>query len=78
MAEVGGKRPRQTPIQFWGRKRDHNYRDCPHKGNKVKVVHNVHQEETMEDMGRSVPRVSIALDNKKADFQSHVFSKKKA
>jgi hypothetical protein len=28
------------------------YRDCPHRSDKVRVVHNVQQEETMEDMGK--------------------------
>jgi len=28
--------------------------------------------ETMEDMGRSVPRIYVALDNKQYEFQSHM------
>jgi hypothetical protein len=43
MADVGGKRPRQTPIQCWGCKGDHKYIDCRHKNDKVRVVHNVQQ-----------------------------------
>jgi hypothetical protein len=42
------------------------YRDCPHGAEKVRIVHNVQQDETMEDMGRNVPRIYAALDNKKA------------
>jgi hypothetical protein len=38
----------------------------------VRVVHNIQQAETMEDMGRSVPRMYTALDNKKVQFQSHM------
>jgi hypothetical protein len=72
MVEVGGKRPRQTPIQCWGCKGDHKYRDCPHKSDKVRVVHSVQQAETVEDMGRSVPRIYAALDNEQAKFQSHM------
>jgi hypothetical protein len=48
------------------------YRDCPHRGEKVRIVHNVQQAETVEDMGRSVPRIYAALDNKQAEFQSHM------
>jgi hypothetical protein len=72
MDEVGGKRPRKTPIQCWGCKGDHKYRDCPHKSDKVRAVHNVHQDEIVEDMGRSVPRIYASLDNKEVEFQSHM------
>jgi hypothetical protein len=40
------------------------FRDCPHRGEKVRIVHNVQQVETMEDMGRNVPRIYAALNNK--------------
>jgi hypothetical protein len=42
------------------------YRDCPHRSDKVRVVHNVQQVETVEDMCRSVPRIYASLDNKQA------------
>jgi hypothetical protein len=32
-------------------------RDCPHRREKVRTLHNVHQYETVEDMGRNVPRI---------------------
>jgi hypothetical protein len=38
----------------------------------VRTVHNVQQAETMEDMGISVPRIYATLDNKQAEFQSHM------
>jgi hypothetical protein len=44
------------------------YRDCPHKGEKVRTIHNVQHAETMEDMGINVPRIYEALDNKKEEF----------
>jgi hypothetical protein len=72
MAEVGGQRPRQTPIQCWGCQGDHKYRDCPHKNRKMRVVHNVQQAETVEDMGSRIPRIYAALDNKQVEFQSHM------
>jgi hypothetical protein len=55
-----------------GCKGDHKYRDCPHKSEKVRVFHNVQQAKTMEDMGRRVPRIYAALDNKQVQFQSHM------
>jgi hypothetical protein len=48
------------------------YRYCPHRGEKVRIVHNVQQDETMEDMGINVPRIYAALDNKQVEFQSHM------
>jgi hypothetical protein len=52
ITEVGGQRPRQTPIQCWGCKGDHKYINCAKKSDKVKVVHIVQQAETVEDMGK--------------------------
>jgi hypothetical protein len=72
MANVGGKRPRKTPIRCWGCKGDHKYRYYPHKSDKVRAFHNVQKQETMEDMGRSVPRIYAGLDSKQVEFQSHM------
>jgi hypothetical protein len=72
MADVGEQRPRQTPIQCWGCQGNHKYRDCPHKNGKVRVVHNVQQAETVEDMGSRMPRIYAALDNKQDEYQSHM------
>jgi hypothetical protein len=70
--ETGGQRPRKPPIQCWGCKGDHMFRDCPHGGEKVRIVHNVQQVETVEEMGRNVTRIYVALDNKQAEYQSHM------
>jgi hypothetical protein len=40
------------------------YRDFPHMSDKVRYVHNVQQDETMEYMGISIPRIYAVLDNK--------------
>jgi hypothetical protein len=64
MAEVGGQRPRKTPMECWGCKGDHRYRYCPHGSDQVRVFHNVQQPKTVEDMGRRVPRIYAALENK--------------
>jgi hypothetical protein len=48
------------------------FRDCPHRGGKVRTVHNVQQAKTVEDMGRNVPRIYAALENKHAEYQSHM------
>jgi hypothetical protein len=44
----------------------------PHKNDKVRVVDNVQQEETMEYMGSIIPRIYVALENKQEEYQSHM------
>jgi hypothetical protein len=72
MTESLGKRPRQQPIKCWGCEGDHMYRDFPHKGERMRIVHNIQEVDTVEDMGRSMPRIYAALDNKQAEYQSHM------
>jgi hypothetical protein len=72
MIDTWSQRPRHPPIQCWGCKGDHRLRYCPHRGEKGRVVHNVQQAKIVEDMGRDVPRIYVALDNKKAEYQSHM------
>jgi hypothetical protein len=71
-AEVDEKMPRPPPMECWGCKGNHRYRDCPHRKDKVRTIHNVQQAETMEDMGSRMPRIYVALDNKQGKFQLHM------
>jgi len=48
------------------------YIDFPHQDEKVRIVHNVQQDDIVEDMGINVPRIYAALDNKQVEFQSHM------
>jgi hypothetical protein len=64
--------PRYPPMECWGCKGNHRYKDFPHINDKMRVVHNVQQEETVEDMGSRIPRIYAALDNKQAEYQSHM------
>ena len=57
MTESLGKRPRQKPIKCWGCEGDHMYKYFPHQGDKMRIVHSIKQEETIEDMGRSMIRI---------------------
>jgi hypothetical protein len=43
--ETGGHRPTKPPIQHWGCKGDHMFRDCPHISDKVRAFHNVQRVE---------------------------------
>jgi hypothetical protein len=72
MIETGGQRPRKPPIQCWGCKVDHIFRDCPRISDKERVVHNVQRAERMGDMGRNVPRKYGTLYNNQAEYQLHM------
>jgi hypothetical protein len=37
----------------------------------MKILNNI-KEETIEDMGKIMPRIYAALDNRQADYQSHM------
>ena len=71
MIDTGSQRPRQPPIQCWGCKGDHMFRDCPHRSEKGRIVHKVKQDETLEAMGRKIPGIYVALENKKHNI-SHI------
>jgi hypothetical protein len=59
-----GKRGR-PPIQCWGCKEDHLYKDFPHRKDRVKTVHNVQEDTTVEDMGI----IYAALDDRQAEYK---------
>jgi hypothetical protein len=62
--ETGGQWPRQPPIQCLGCKGYHMFIDCPHRGEKGRILHNVQQAKILEDMGINVTRIYVVLDNK--------------
>jgi hypothetical protein len=64
--------PRPPPMECWGCKGNHRYRDCPHRKDNARTVHTIQQVETVEDMGSRMLRIYAALDNKQAEFQSHM------
>jgi hypothetical protein len=33
------------------------YKDCPHKGERMRIVHNFQDVDIVEDMGKSVKRI---------------------
>jgi hypothetical protein len=68
----GNKGQDRHPFSVGACKENHKYRDCPHKNGKVRVVHNVQQAKTVEDMGSRMPRIYAALDNKQVEYQSHM------
>jgi hypothetical protein len=57
-------------MQFWGCEGNHLYRVFPHKGERMRIVHNIQEDETLEDMGINMPRIYAALDKKQDKYQS--------
>jgi hypothetical protein len=72
MTEAMEARPRKYPMKCWGCDGNYVFRDLPQRGEKARTSHNVGQDATIEDMGRSVPRIYASLDNKQDEFQSHM------
>jgi hypothetical protein len=66
-----GKRGR-PPIKCWGCKEDHMYKDCPRREEKMRTLHNIQEATTIEDMERNIQRIYAALEDRKAEHQSHI------
>jgi hypothetical protein len=71
MEESLGKRI-IPPIKCWGCKEDHMYKDFPHKEDKMKNTHTIQEATTVEDMGKSIPRIYVALEDQQEEHQSHI------
>jgi hypothetical protein len=67
-----GKIPRQHPMRCWGCDGDHMYKDFPHKGDKMRNVHNIEEANIVDDVEKSMPRIYASLDNRQEDYQSHM------
>jgi hypothetical protein len=40
------------------------YKYYPHRGDKKKTLHKIKEEEMVEDVGKRMPRIYAALDNR--------------
>jgi hypothetical protein len=69
MIETMGKIPRKQPTKCWGCEGEHKYRYFPHRGEKMKIFHNIRHVDTIEDMGINVLRIYEALDKNQVEFQ---------
>jgi hypothetical protein len=64
--------PIHHPIKCWGCEGDHMYKDCPHKGDRMRTMHTIKEASTMDGVGRSMPRVYVSLDNIQVDYKFHM------
>jgi hypothetical protein len=44
------------------------HRYFPHRGERMNIVHNVHKDDTVEDMDKIMPMIYATLDNKQDEF----------
>lgn len=44
----------------------------PYKGESKKTMHNMCAVDTMEEVGRNMSRIYVALDNKQCEHQAHM------
>jgi len=72
MIDSSWKRPRYQPIKCWGCEGDHMHKDFPHKGDSMRTMHNIQKVGTVDDVGRSMPRIYTTLENRQEDYQSHM------
>ena len=48
------------------------YKDFPHTRDRMRTMHNIQEVDTVDDMGRTMLRIYVALDNRQSDYQSHM------
>jgi hypothetical protein len=67
MEKSSSKRPR-PPIKCWGCKGEHLYRDFPHKEDKMRIVHNLQEATTVENVGRNIPRIYASMEDRQENI----------
>jgi hypothetical protein len=72
MLETLGKRPRKKPMKCLSCEGYHMYIEFPHRGEKLRTLHNIHHAEIVEDMAINMSRIYAYLDNKQVEFQCHM------
>jgi predicted aspartyl protease len=60
----------RPPLQCWGCKEPHLYKDCPLNKNINQIVHNIQEATTVNDMARCTHKINAALENRQVDHQS--------
>jgi hypothetical protein len=71
MTETMGQRPRKQPMKCWGCNGDHMYQDCPHRDEKVRVVHNVQQVKQLKTWEKCTKDL-CSPGQQAGQFQSHM------
>ena len=51
---------------------NHIFIYCTHRGYQMRVLHNIHEASTMEDVVRNNPIIYASLDNRHEEYQSNM------
>eukprot|EP00253_Pinus_taeda_P028202 PITA_28202 len=65
MDTEGSNRP---PVQCWGCGGPHYVKNCPQRKGTDQISQ-IHEASTVGDVGRSMPRINAALDDRQAEYQ---------
>eukprot|EP00253_Pinus_taeda_P006115 PITA_06115 len=65
MDTEGSSRP---PVQCWGCGGPHYVKNCPQRKGTDQISQ-IHEASTVGDVGRSMPRINAALDDRRAEYQ---------
>eukprot|EP00253_Pinus_taeda_P011610 PITA_11610 len=65
MDTEGSNRP---PVQYWGCGGPHYVKNCPQRKGTDQISQ-IHEASTVGDVGRSMPRINAALDDRQAEYQ---------
>ena len=76
MMDSLGKRTRQQPIKCLGCEGDNIYKDCLDTRDMMKTMKKIQDVDAMDDMGRIMPMIYAALDNRQAYYQSNMIEVK--
>jgi hypothetical protein len=60
----------RPPLQCWGCKEPHLYKDCPLNKNRILTMHNIQEAMTVNDMEKCTHKINAALENRQVDHQS--------
>jgi hypothetical protein len=58
--------------EMLGMWRDHLLRDCPHRQENNRTIHNIQEATTVNDVARTIPRIYVALEDRQVDHQASV------
>lgn len=67
---------KKGPLQCWGCGEAHLLRDYPYRQHDNKIIYNVQEATTINDVARNVPRIYAVVENRQGDHQSLVVTLK--
>ena len=57
-------------IQCWGYGKDHLLKNCPHRKENPRNIHNIEEATTSDDVARTISKIYNALEYHQANHES--------